>query len=274
MPWIISAAATPSYPAGAGTQAACRPLRTRCDTMLDELIDTYRLTDGDGRIMGDAQVQSRALGHGDQVLFLGVDAQRILLVNHDQVPIMNKIADVSDMLGLCQDAFTGHRCIKATGYFARGSLIHQFHLGEYLDAPTYLSVQVDEDRHMQFSPEFLQYMNHSCDPNAYLDMASGEVVSIREIAVNEEVTWFYPSTEWSMIQPFDCFCRADGCLGRIQGAAHLDRYALARYKFSEHILRKLKAQPNQSRLTELRVGTTGIGNSNGHDRLWQPAQPR
>jgi hypothetical protein len=37
----------------------------------------------------------------------------------------------------------------------------------------------------------------------------------------DELTFFYPSTEWSMGQAFDCFCGTKSCRGRISGAKHM-----------------------------------------------------
>lgn len=34
----------------------------------------------------------------------------------------------------------------------------------------------------------------------------------------EELTFFYPSTEWNMDQPFDCECKKPTCFGSISGA--------------------------------------------------------
>ncbi len=38
------------------------------------------------------------------------------------------------------------------------------------------------------------------------------------IQPGDELTFFYPYTEWAMAQPFDCFCGAATCRGRIAGA--------------------------------------------------------
>ena len=43
----------------------------------------------------------------------------------------------------------------------------------------------------------------------------------RGLKVGEEMTFFYPSTEWDMDQGFDCFCGSEVCLGYIGGAKHM-----------------------------------------------------
>jgi hypothetical protein len=43
----------------------------------------------------------------------------------------------------------------------------------------------------------------------------------RGLKVGEELTFFYPSTEWNMDQGFSCFCGTDSCLGYIGGAKNM-----------------------------------------------------
>jgi hypothetical protein len=42
------------------------------------------------------------------------------------------------------------------------------------------------------------------------------------LRIGEELTFFYPSTEWDMDQGFSCFCGSKACLGYISGAKHMD----------------------------------------------------
>ena len=63
------------------------------------------------------------------------------------------------------------------------------------------------------------------------------IASGRGLKAGEELTFFYPSTEWDMDQGFDCFCGSKVCLGYIGGAKHmklaqLEASSLAVYKFS------------------------------------------
>jgi hypothetical protein len=43
----------------------------------------------------------------------------------------------------------------------------------------------------------------------------------RGLKAGEELTFFYPSTEWNMNQGFDCFCGSKRCLGYIGGAKYM-----------------------------------------------------
>ncbi|KAI0295974.1 hypothetical protein BC826DRAFT_257631 [Russula brevipes] len=74
-------------------------------------------------------------------------------------------------------------------------------------------------------------VNHSCEPNAAFDVsgpdqAKWHMRTLKRIATGESVTYFYPSTEWLMDQPFDCTCGTPSCLRRIQGAAVLSETEL------------------------------------------------
>ncbi len=62
----------------------------------------------------------------------------------------------------------------------------------------------------------------------------------RDLKVGDELTFFYPSTEWDMAQPFRCECGAEECKGWIQGAGSMDRGLLEGYWLNEHIVARLR----------------------------------
>ncbi|MCI4330955.1 MAG: SET domain-containing protein-lysine N-methyltransferase [Thermoplasmata archaeon] len=70
------------------------------------------------------------------------------------------------------------------------------------------------------SPE--RFINHSCEPNAYVvtDMRSGvrRTRALRDIRVGEELTWDYALNIWAeWIGPVPCHCGAEKCRRVIQG---------------------------------------------------------
>ncbi|MGC4035564.1 MAG: SET domain-containing protein-lysine N-methyltransferase [Chitinophagaceae bacterium] len=91
-------------------------------------------------------------------------------------------------------------------------------------------------------PEYLRYTNHSCAPNIFFDTAKLEVVCLRPVQVGEEMTFFYPSSEWDMAQPFECCCGTKECLGTIQGAKYLSDEVLKTYTLTDYIQHKLKTR--------------------------------
>jgi hypothetical protein len=123
--------------------------------------------------------------------------------------------------------------------FQPGEMIAEFSAGSIASEPTYLTVQVDEGKHITLQPEFLQYINHSCDPNVFFDTSTMQLVALKEIRPEEEMTFFYPSTEWEMIQPFSCYCGSPNCLRQIRGAAFLPRNVWKQYRLTDFIQNQL-----------------------------------
>ncbi len=110
------------------------------------------------------------------------------------------------------------------------------------DRRTYSTVQTSRDAHVELNCDLL-YCNHSCAPSLEFDMARFEVrvARHRPLAVGDHLTFFYPSTEWEMAQPFRCTCGAPGgsCKGWIAGAARMDAASLREYWLNDHIVARL-----------------------------------
>ena len=116
-----------------------------------------------------------------------------------------------------------------------GDIIAKLGSRAVLEQPNYLTVQLGDQEHILLYPEFLQYINHSCEPNVFLDTTKMLVSCLRKIDVGEAMTFFYPSTEWSMAQEFDCLCGTEKCIGKIHGAAYLSLNLLHNYRLTEYI---------------------------------------
>jgi SET domain len=123
--------------------------------------------------------------------------------------------------------------------FQPGEVIAEFRAGTIAAEPTYLTVQVDVGKHITLQPEFLQYINHSCDPNVFFDTTLMQLVALKELRAGDEMTFFYPSTEWKMTQSFNCYCGSDNCLGEIKGAAYLSGDITKQYRFTDFIQQQL-----------------------------------
>ena len=123
--------------------------------------------------------------------------------------------------------------------FQTGELIAEFSAGSISSVPTYLTVQIDEGKHITLQPEFLQYINHSCEPNVFFNTTTMQLVALKEINPEEEMTFFYPSTEWEMIQPFSCYCGSANCLRQIRGAAYLPKNVWKQYQLTDFIQNQL-----------------------------------
>ena len=123
----------------------------------------------------------------------------------------------------------------ATTAFSKGDIIIDFGSSKIVDTPNYLTVQVEEDKHIHLSPEYLQYTNHSCEPNVLFNTSTMQLECLTEVAIGDELTFFYPATEWEISQTFNCHCGKPTCVGLIQGAAELPADILNRYKITDFI---------------------------------------
>ncbi|KIW00097.1 uncharacterized protein PV09_08283 [Verruconis gallopava] len=107
----------------------------------------------------------------------------------------------------------------------------------------YTSVQTSENDHIELNSD-LVYCNHSCDPSLIFDMSRFEirVAPHRDLKKGDALTFWYPSSEWEMDQPFDCTCGSSQCKGRISGAKDLSDEILREYWLNDHIERMIAAR--------------------------------
>ena len=131
-----------------------------------------------------------------------------------------------------------HHLLVATKSFVAEQVISKFSSSEIHATPSRYTVQINEHEHIILKPEFLQYINHSCNPNAFFNTSTMELVALRNIEPGEEFTFFYPSTEWFMADPFQCLCGEVNCIGTIRGAMELSVDVLANYRLTDFIASK------------------------------------
>lgn len=124
--------------------------------------------------------------------------------------------------------------------FKKGEVVAHFNKAQAFDQPTYLTVQSGIHEHIGLEPSYLQYTNHSCDPSVFIDTENLRFIALRDIHPGDEITFFYPSTEWDMDRKFTCSCGSSQCIGEIGGAKQTDRSILSRYRLAPHILVQLE----------------------------------
>jgi len=152
-------------------------------------------------------------------------------LNHlsDNIPVATVISNpVNQSKGICS--------LKK---FLPGEIITPFSAKEILTQPCNLSLQISQVQHITLDPEYLQFTNHSCDPNVFFDTEKMTVVCIQEINPGDQLRFFYPSTEWEMANPFLCDCGSAKCFYKISGAANMDKEAIKKYMLNQHILQLL-----------------------------------
>jgi hypothetical protein len=134
---------------------------------------------------------------------------------------------------------SGLRSLRA---FAAGDRLTPFTALRVHDAPSRMTVQVSGTEHIELAPAWLAFTNHSCDPNTRFDPDVWHLVAERDIAPGDELTFFYPSTEWDMATPFDCHCGASSCIGRVDGASRVPAERLGGRWLARHIRDRLASR--------------------------------
>ena len=132
-----------------------------------------------------------------------------------------------------------HQLLRSTQTFQPNDVICSFGSSVIHDRPSKYTVQIAEDQHIILHPEFLQYINHSCNPNAFFNTTTKELVALQTIEPGTEFTFFYPSTEWFMAEPFHCLCGEANCIGIIKGAKELSDDVLSNYRLTDFIQSKI-----------------------------------
>jgi hypothetical protein len=97
------------------------------------------------------------------------------------------------------------------------------------------TVQFSETEHFYLNCEVI-YLNHCCEPNTRWDTCEKKLIAVRDIKQGDELTYFYPSTEWEMANSFRCWCRSMNCMEEIRGASQLAAALAEKYTFAPHII--------------------------------------
>lgn len=134
-----------------------------------------------------------------------------------------------------QNNITTKKSLHTAKAFKQNEVLCNFSDGSISQTPTYLTIQIGLNEHITLQPDFLQYTNHSCEPNVFFDTTSFKLIALKDINVGDELTFFYPSSEWNMNQPFACNCGNENCLHTIKGAAYLSKEVLSKYKLTDFI---------------------------------------
>ncbi|KAJ6441784.1 post-SET domain-containingprotein [Purpureocillium lavendulum] len=126
--------------------------------------------------------------------------------------------------------------------------------------PTYATVQTGRDTHLNLNSDLL-YINHSCEPSLIFDTGNMNVlVGPKGLSPGDELTFFYPSTEWSMAQPFDCLCGTPTCRGTISGARDMSAKQLEGIWLNGHIRELLDEQQQQQQQSAGQHQSVVVGN--------------
>ena len=150
-----------------------------------------------------------------------------------------KVFSSHDFADVWLNTSTNQYSLHAVIAFSPGQVITRFYAGTIQSYATYLTLQTGMNTHITLQPDCLQYTNHSCDPSVFFDTASMELICLKPVDAGDELTFFYPGTEWEISQPFVCNCQSENCLQLINGALHLDKSTLEKYRLTDFIEKQL-----------------------------------
>ena len=139
-----------------------------------------------------------------------------------------------------------------------GTVVHTHDLRE-LEVENIKIVQIEEDLYSvsdRNGPG--DYINHCCDPNAGLD-GSVNIVAMRDIAPEEEVTYDYGTTHGTSFDNFHCACGTPHCRGAVTGEDWKRPELQERYAgyFSLYLQRRIDALRQYHGLHEVVVSHNG-----------------
>ncbi|ARV61264.1 hypothetical protein BZZ01_23980 [Nostocales cyanobacterium HT-58-2] len=143
--------------------------------------------------------------------------------------VQNLTSNLFDIIGQ-QDS---NRKVVATSEIKKGKIIYDIEPYSHTQSQNFLSVQISSEEHILDT--LLEAMNHSCSPTTFVDCNQMLVIAEQDILPGEELTFFYPSTEWKMDRPFSCHCGSLNCLGFVSGAKDLSISQLLKCQINTHI---------------------------------------
>jgi SET domain-containing protein len=118
---------------------------------------------------------------------------------------------------------TKGRGLFATRPIRHGAVIFHFEGLRGDDAHTNAeSLQIDDDAFLESTMKFDDFLNHSCEPNCFIDFEKLNLVALQNIQKGEELTFNYNTTEYDLVNliedcSFKCKCGSAACIGEIQG---------------------------------------------------------
>ncbi len=110
------------------------------------------------------------------------------------------------------------------------------------------SLQLDEDKFLESTIKFDDFVNHSCEPNCYIDWKTLNFIALKEINKDEEITCDYCTFEYDAVNliqdcSFKCKCGSKNCIKEMKGFKYLS--AEQKFRIKDFISPFLKSKLEQ-----------------------------
>jgi SET domain-containing protein len=119
-----------------------------------------------------------------------------------------------------------------------GNVIDQSELAKYSTDRVSRSLQLNKDTYLLSGdiPEAGDMINHSCEPNCGM-AGTSSVQALRDIEIDEELTFDYVMSDSSQYDEFNCVCEKQGCRQKVTGMDWQKKDLQTSYKnyFSSYI---------------------------------------
>ena len=124
-----------------------------------------------------------------------------------------------------------------------GNVIYQSNLTNYSADRVSRSLQLNKDTYLLSGnvPEPGDMINHSCDPNCGI-AGTSSVQALRDIEIDEELTFDYVMSDSSQYDEFICACEKEGCREKVTGMDWQNKDLQTKYRnyFSSYIEKLIK----------------------------------
>jgi len=151
----------------------------------------------------------------------------------------NKVVSEHEFTDVVLNEATNQYTLYANKSYEINETLTFFTAGEVFTEPNSQTIQTGSHKHITLVPRFLQYIRHSCEPNVFFNTSKMKLICVKPINVGDELSCFYPSSEWKMSQLLICNCGSPNCLEIIQGAAFLEKETIDKYDFTDYIRQHL-----------------------------------
>jgi hypothetical protein len=94
-------------------------------------------------------------------------------------------------------------------HFAPGEVLVRLGIGELTPTRNFRTIELDEQLHEDHP--YLRYVNHSCEPNTFIDKKERVLRAVRPIQPFDEITFDYLVNESEIASPFQCDCGSARC---------------------------------------------------------------